>query len=366
MAFKLALRILAAACVVASALSFSLHMSSLSAVKLPPLKDLAPAAPVTAYESKQDGPDIPTLLQQNKDWVASIKEQDPEYFINLAKGQTPRYLWIGCADSRCPAEAMMGAEPGQVFVQRNIANQVVTSDPNFMSMITYAVDYLKVEDIVVCGHYQCGGVAASSSDNDFGPALENWLINLREVFEVNQALVKGIRDPKEQQKRYVDINAKAQALKLIQHPLIKEAQKRQNGIPRIHTMVFDMENGVLKSLDVPEGAPATEAAAANENSTGMIPKFSTRLGKMLRKAAPVESKAAPVESSTDADFERLQKWLLHLGCPEYAKPIFNAGYRKFDFVQKTGFAESDLDGIVPPSEVGVRRLLTTAHHANYF
>mmetsp|Transcript_33286 Transcript_33286/g.43897 ORF Transcript_33286/g.43897 Transcript_33286/m.43897 type:complete len:377 (-) Transcript_33286:393-1523(-) len=366
----------AAVCVLCASLVNGL--ATPSGIKLPAVKSVPPP-PVP---SKADGADLSELMLNNQAWALEKLSNNPEYFKNLASGQAPRYLWVGCSDSRVPAEIVMGTEPGEVFVHRNVANQVVTSDPNFIAVLTYAIDYLGVEDIIVCGHTKCGGVAASSSSTDFGPVLESWLINLREVFAVNGELFAGIEDEDEKQRKLVELNTKAQCLKLMTHPTVQKKQKETGGIPRIHGMIFDMEEGLLKDVEyeadllknflstqymnfqVPE---APEGANAQ-----MVPKsgIRTKLSKLFKKA-PVEEEAAPVEepvasASSTNDYERLLKWMLHLGCPEYAEPIFNAGFRKFDLIAKFGLSEKDIEGIVPAQETGVRKLLTTGHHASYF
>ncbi|MDA3852767.1 MAG: carbonic anhydrase, partial [Bacteroidales bacterium] len=128
---------------------------------------------------------IKAIFKNNQKWIASKLEQDPSYFEKLALGQNPKILYIGCSDSRVSAEEMMGAEPGEVFVHRNIANMVVNSDLNVMSVINYAVRYLEVEDIIVCGHYGCGGVAAALKSEDMG-ILNPWLRNIRDVYRLHQ------------------------------------------------------------------------------------------------------------------------------------------------------------------------------------
>mmetsp|Transcript_29033 Transcript_29033/g.47723 ORF Transcript_29033/g.47723 Transcript_29033/m.47723 type:complete len:273 (-) Transcript_29033:299-1117(-) len=195
----------------------------------------------------QNGPDIKGLLQQNAEWADSVTAADPTYFPELATGQAPRYLWIGCSDSRVPAEMLTQCDPGMIFVTRNIANQACATDTSFLSVLEYAVDYLGVEDIIVCGHYECGGVKAASGSDLLGD-LENWLIHIRNTLAVNQATLDLIDDADEKHRKAVDFNVEAQCLKLWANPVIQNHARKNGKAPRIHGVAFDIKSGMLNKV----------------------------------------------------------------------------------------------------------------------
>src|SRR3954463_14366077 len=146
------------------------------------------------------------LLDNNKEWVEKSLALDPNYFADLAKGQTPPLLWIGCSDSRVPANEIIGAKPGEVFVHRNIANMVVHSDMNMLSVLDYAVNVLKVKHVIVCGHYGCGGVKAALGNKQVG-IIDNWLRNIRDVYRTHEREMATIKDPEQRFDRLVELNA---------------------------------------------------------------------------------------------------------------------------------------------------------------
>jgi len=195
----------------------------------------------------QNGPTFSELLEKNEDWATSIASADPSYFPQLATGQAPRYLWIGCSDSRVPAEMLTQCDPGMIFVTRNIANQACGTDTSFMSVLEYAVDYLGVEDIIVCGHYECGGVKAASGSDLLGD-LENWLVHLRSMLAVNQATLDLIEDADEKHRKAVDFNVEAQCLKLWANPIIQNHAAKNGKAPRIHGLAFDIKSGRLNKV----------------------------------------------------------------------------------------------------------------------
>jgi len=195
----------------------------------------------------QNGPDFKDLLKQNAEWASDVSKRDTSYFPQLATGQAPRYLWIGCADSRVPAEMLTQSDPGHLFVTRNIANQACSTDTSFMSVLEYAVDYLGVEDIIVCGHYECGGVKAASGSDLLGD-LENWLVHLRSMLAVNQATLDLIEDADEKHRKAVDFNVEAQCLKLWANPIIQNHAAKNGKAPRIHGLAFDIKSGRLNKV----------------------------------------------------------------------------------------------------------------------
>eukprot|EP00451_Oxyrrhis_marina_P008775 CAMPEP_0204327094 /NCGR_PEP_ID=MMETSP0469-20131031/12331_1 /ASSEMBLY_ACC=CAM_ASM_000384 /TAXON_ID=2969 /ORGANISM="Oxyrrhis marina" /LENGTH=303 /DNA_ID=CAMNT_0051309271 /DNA_START=39 /DNA_END=953 /DNA_ORIENTATION=- len=201
---------------------------------------------------------VEELFANNLQWRESLKQKDPEFFTRMAKGQKPRYLWIGCADSRVPAETICGLPPGSLFVHRNIANMVNNVDVSAMSVIQFAVTVLKVQHIVICGHYNCGGVMASMKNVDHGSPLENWLRNIRDVYRLHREELDRIGDMDERGKRLVELNVVEQAINLYKARTVqaRRVETMQNlskyGFvqPRIHPVVYDPGTGELRRLDV--------------------------------------------------------------------------------------------------------------------
>lgn len=188
------------------------------------------------------------IFEKNKAWAAAKKENHPGFFTQLAKGQDPDYLYIGCSDSRVTAEEMMGVEPGEVFVHRNIANMVNSLDLNVMSVINYAVDHLHVKHIVVCGHYQCGGVKASLQAVDLG-ILNPWLRNIRDVYRLHQQELDRIQDEGKRHDRLVEINVEEQCMNIIKLAAVQRSYSR-NRFPLVHGWVFDIHSGELIDLNI--------------------------------------------------------------------------------------------------------------------
>lgn len=187
------------------------------------------------------------ILEENKTWIAEHLRLDPNYFRDLSKGQSPEILYIGCSDSRVTAEEMMGAKPGEVFIHRNIANLVVNSDLNIMSVINYAVAYLKVKHIVVCGHYYCGGVKAAMESADMG-IMNLWLRNIQDVYRLHKNELKAIIDEEARYKRLVELNVQEQCVNLLKTIDVQQAY-RERGID-IHGWVFDVHTGKLIDLKI--------------------------------------------------------------------------------------------------------------------
>ena len=191
------------------------------------------------------------IFENNKQWVASKLAGDKDYFENLARDQKPDYLYIGCSDSRVPANEIMGLEPGQVFVHRNVANLVINTDSNINAVIQYGVEHLKVEHIIVCGHYGCGGVKAALNPTDMGQ-LNNWLQTLRDVYRIHQKELNAIEDNLKKVDRLVELNVIEQCVNIMK---IDHVQKswHQTGYPQLHALIYDLHNGLLKDLDVNMG-----------------------------------------------------------------------------------------------------------------
>ena len=185
------------------------------------------------------------VFEKNESWIANKLEVNPEYFSDLSKGQNPDILYIGCSDSRVSAEELMGLQPGEVFVHRNIANMVVNIDLNCMSVINYAVNHLKVKHVVVCGHYFCGGVKAAMQPQDLG-LLNPWLRNIRDVYRTHKVELNAIADENQKYNRLVELNVQEQCINLIKTADVQKAYK-ERGI-KIHGWVFDIHSGKLIDL----------------------------------------------------------------------------------------------------------------------
>ncbi|WP_373521966.1 carbonic anhydrase [Aquiflexum sp.] len=191
--------------------------------------------------------DITNVFENNENWIAAKLDKDPEYFKNLAKGQNPDILYIGCADSRVSAEDLMGVQPGDVFVHRNIANMVISIDLNAMSVLTYAVEYLNVDHVVVCGHYYCGGVKAAMDAADLG-ILNPWLRNIRDVYRIHKNELNAIEEETLKYKRLVELNVQEQCVNLLKTAVVQKAV-RNRGM-KIHGWVFDVGSGKLIDLKI--------------------------------------------------------------------------------------------------------------------
>lgn len=188
------------------------------------------------------------LLDNNKKWVADQLSIDPDYFDKLAQSQHPEYLWIGCSDSRVPANQITGTQPGDVFVHRNIANMVIHSDMNMLSVLSYAVEVLKVKHIIVCGHYGCGGVMAAMENKQFG-LIDNWLRHIKDVYRLHYKELDSIQDKKQKADRLVELNVIEQVQDLGKTSIVQNAWKREQPL-HLHGWVYDVKDGLIKDLDV--------------------------------------------------------------------------------------------------------------------
>mmetsp|Transcript_32310 Transcript_32310/g.65974 ORF Transcript_32310/g.65974 Transcript_32310/m.65974 type:complete len:431 (+) Transcript_32310:91-1383(+) len=195
-----------------------------------------------------DKNDLSEIMTGNAAYRASKLAKNPEYFKNLAKGQSPQYLLIGCSDSRVGAQELMQLDQGQLFIHRNIANVFVPTDLNLLSVIFYSVNVLKVKDIIVLGHYECGGVRAASQNQDLG-LIEHWLSNIRDVQRLHKEELAGITDGEKRHRRLVELNVQEQCFKLYGNNIIQQMQAK-TGRPRIHGLVYDIADGKLINLNV--------------------------------------------------------------------------------------------------------------------
>jgi carbonic anhydrase len=191
---------------------------------------------------------IQDILANNRQWVATKNAEDPEFFKRLANGQKPRYLFIGCSDSRVPASGITGTGPGEMFVHRNIANMVVHTDMNLLSVLQYAVEVLGVQDILIVGHYGCGGVAAAATNKQYG-LIDNWLVNIRDVVRLHETELLRIKDDTTRLRRLVELNVIEQIKNLAKTNIIQNALRGENP-PRLHGLVYDIADGVLKDLEI--------------------------------------------------------------------------------------------------------------------
>ncbi|SHI66407.1 carbonic anhydrase [Arenibacter nanhaiticus] len=187
------------------------------------------------------------VLENNEKWIEEKLQTDPSFFNELGKGQKPEILYIGCSDSRVTAEELMGLGPGDVFVHRNIANMVISIDLNAMSVINYAVDHLKVNHVVVCGHYACGGVKAAMQSADLG-ILNPWLRNIRDVYRIHSNELNAIEDEDKKYDRLVELNVQEQCVNLIKTAAVQKAY-RDRGL-KVHGWVFDVHTGKLIDLKI--------------------------------------------------------------------------------------------------------------------
>lgn len=191
--------------------------------------------------------DIKKIFEKNRDWVEQKLDLDENYFRNLSKGQNPDILYIGCSDSRVTAEELMGISPGEAFVHRNIANMVPNTDLSAMSVIEYAVEYLKVKHIVVCGHYYCGGVKAAMESTDLG-ILNPWLRNIRDVYRIHKDELNEIDDEEARYKKLVELNVQEQCFNVIKTAVVQKADKERE--INVHGWVFDIHSGKLIDLKI--------------------------------------------------------------------------------------------------------------------
>jgi len=186
------------------------------------------------------------LLLENKAWATSKVMEDPNYFSRLSKIQSPKFMWIGCSDSRVPANEITGTVPGEIFVHRNIANMVVHTDLNLLSVLQYAVEVLHVEHIIVCGHYGCGGVKAAVTRQSFG-IINKWLRNIKDVYRIHERELEEISDEDERIDKLVELNVQEQVMNLAKTSIIQRAWKYENR-PQLHGWVYSLKDGLLKQI----------------------------------------------------------------------------------------------------------------------
>jgi len=191
---------------------------------------------------------IEKLLLQNKAWVEQRNQADPNFFHRLSSIQTPQFLWIGCSDSRVPANEITGTDPGEMFVHRNIANMVIHTDMSLLSVLDYAVNVLQVAHVIVCGHYGCGGVKAAMSDKQFG-LIDNWIRHIKDVYRLHKVELDATEDLERRENRLIELNVIEQVNDLTKTSIIQNAWTTRES-PFVHGWVYDIRNGLIKDLQV--------------------------------------------------------------------------------------------------------------------
>ncbi|MCE9615574.1 MAG: carbonate dehydratase [Lentisphaerae bacterium] len=194
---------------------------------------------------------VKTLFDNNRQWAAKITQSNPLFFQQLARQQSPKYLWIGCADSRVPANEIVGLLPGELFVHRNVANLVIHTDMNCLSVLQYAVDVLKVRHVIVCGHYGCGGIKAAVEERRHG-LIDNWLRHIRDLYQRNRAGLDKAGNRAAMIHRLCELNVKEQVINASNTTIVQDAWRRRQDLS-IHGWIYDIHDGLLKDLAVTVG-----------------------------------------------------------------------------------------------------------------
>jgi len=195
------------------------------------------------------------LLLENKAWAAEKKSEDPEYFERLSHLQTPEFLWIGCSDSRVPANEITGTQPGEIFVHRNVANLVVNTDVNLLAVLDFAVTHLQVKHVIVCGHYGCGGIKAAATKTDYRPVLNMWLRNIKDVMRHHRHELENITDEENRLDRLVELNVQEQVYNLAKTTIIQRCWEKERR-PDLHGWVYGLKDGIIKPVfEMKAGSP---------------------------------------------------------------------------------------------------------------
>jgi carbonic anhydrase len=209
--------------------------------------------------------DLTYLLEKNRAWADGVRADNPDFFHDLAKQQSPEHLWIGCSDSRVPANQIVGLLPGELFVHRNVANVVVHTDFNCLSVMQYAVDVLKVKHIIVCGHYGCGGVQAAMKNLRLG-LIDNWLRHVQDVMQKHEGRLRGIEDETERLDRLCELNVVEQVLNVGQTTIVQNAWAREQELA-IHGWVYGLRDGLLRDLGIYSSSQEELLAMCRDNAT---------------------------------------------------------------------------------------------------
>jgi carbonic anhydrase len=197
-------------------------------------------------KSKQQISSVEKLIENNKKWASDVIKEDPEYFSRLAEVQKPEFLWIGCSDSRVPADRVTGTQPGEIFVHRNIANMVIHTDMNLLAVLEYAVDHLKVKHIIVCGHYGCGGVRAAMTRHNYD-LINKWIRNIKDVYRTHRDTIDYQTKPEDRLNKLIELNVQEQVMNLAKTSIVQRSWKA-NQSPTIHGWVYSLQDGLIKEL----------------------------------------------------------------------------------------------------------------------
>ena len=211
--------------------------------------------------------DIAELLHNNREWAARISAEDPSFFSSLARQQRPRYLWIGCSDSRVPANEIVGLRPGELFVHRNVANMVIHTDLNCLSVLQYAVDELRIEHVIICGHYGCGGVTAAHANRTLG-LIDNWLRHIQDVAQKHGSLLSALGDPEQRLRRLCELNVIEQAMNVAQTTVVRQAWERGQALS-VHAWIYAISDGLLRDLHMSVTGAAKLMPAYDEALAGL-------------------------------------------------------------------------------------------------
>lgn len=187
------------------------------------------------------------LLLENKAWAKEKTGDDPEFFSRLEHLQTPEFLWIGCSDSRVPANEITGTQPGEIFVHRNIANLVINTDVNMLSVLGYAVEVLKVKHVIVCGHYGCGGIKAALTNTDYKQVLNMWLRNIKDIYRLHKQEMESVPDGEERVNKLIELTVKEQVINLAKTSIVQKAWKEEQR-PHLHGWVYSLSNGIINPV----------------------------------------------------------------------------------------------------------------------
>jgi carbonic anhydrase len=187
------------------------------------------------------------LLLNNKQWAAEMVRNNPDYFNALSHLQTPEFLWIGCSDSRVPANEITGTQPGEIFVHRNIANLVIHTDVNLLSVLEFAVVHLKVKHVIICGHYGCGGIKAAMTNHDYKQVLNMWLRHIKDVYRLHRDELEAIEDEEKRADRLTELNVKEQVMHLAKTSIIQRAWRHEQR-PQLHGWVYGLKDGIIKPI----------------------------------------------------------------------------------------------------------------------
>ena len=209
------------------------------------------------------------LLRGNKEWATQKVEEDPEYFTRLVNVQRPDYLWIGCADSRVPPNEITMTQPGEIFIHRNVANLVIHTDMNMLSVLQYAVEVLEVKHIIVCGHYGCGGVKAAMSNHSFG-LINKWIRHIKDIYRLHETEISALPTEEERLNRLIEVNIIEQVFHVAETSIVQQAWKKRQA-PQLHGWVYDLHNGIINPLiEVPAGSPLPHAIYQYDNLEGAV------------------------------------------------------------------------------------------------